>query len=535
MPGHRATPAFGGGVPATLLGGLVAGTLGFAAIIFAHEGENKYVAVAFAGALILIAMPLIRNLRLFCLYMILLLAPLFLRLSFLRFPHMGGAGAMYIEVVDPFLLLLLYFQVRDRIRGYRRGYRFPAACALWSAMILLGVGSVIFMGTLRITAANEVVRMTKLLLLVLLLINEVVERRQFHHVVVALSLGVILQSTIALTQYLRGAQIGLGFLGEASDKEIKTLSDATLLTGDFVYRASGLLGHANLLAGYLALLLPMAVALFLAPVTRRLKVLLAIALLVGQPALVLTLSRAGWVDYAIAFVLVLVLGAWNPVSRRRYLLARVVIIAGAVAVALALSPQIIQRLYETDPSAVENRIKWLRTARAMILDNPVFGTGLNTYVFAQLPYGEERTPLQMHDRYGEYWPAVHNTWVLTWAEQGTIGFLLFVGLHFSVIAVAVRNLRIRDPILHALSVGLLAGFIAIMVDGFASFFVRQEPTARMFWIALGLILAIGYWRRTNENRDPVPAESFAAPKPLQADRSTVTNGRWLPARESVLR
>ena len=535
MPAHHPTSAFDRGAPRMLFGGLIAGTLAFAAIIFALESEFKYVVVTFAGAMILIAMPLIRNLRLFCLYMILVLAPLGLRLSFVHFPHMGGAGAMYIEVVDPFLLLLLYFHARERVRGYRRGYRFPPACALWTAMILLGVGSVIFMEILRTTAANEVFRMTKLLLLVLLVVNEMVGRRQFQHAIVAVTLGVILQSAVALTQYLMGKQLGLGFLGEASDEDIKTLSDATLLTGDFVYRASGLLGHANLLAGYLALYLPMAVALILAPVSRRLKLLLAIALLVGQPALVLTLSRAGWIDFSIAFAMVLALGAWHPVSRRRYLLARVVIITGTVAIALALSPKIIQRLYETDPSAVEFRIRWLHTARAMIIDNPVFGTGLNTYVFAQLPYGEDKTPEQMQDRYGKYWPAVHNTWVLTWAEQGTIGFLLFVGLHIAVIMVALRNLKIRDPMMHALNVGLLAGFIAIMLDGLASFYVRLEAPGRTFWIALGLILAIGYWRRANEKGDPALAESFAASKPPQADGSAVTSGRWLPNRTSVLR
>ncbi len=196
---------------------------------------------------------------------------------------------------------------------------------------------------------------------------------------------------------------------------------------------------------------------------------------------------------------------------------------------------------------MEFRIKWLHTAWAMIKDNPVFGTGLNTYVFAQLPYGEDKTPQEMQDRYGDYWAVVHNTWALTWAEQGTLGFLLFVAIHVAVIAVAVRNLRIRDPMLHALSVGLLAGFVGIMLDGLASFFLRVEPSARMFWIALGLILAIGYWRRANEQGDQHEVDSFVAaepPPPRAASDADArgagtngagTSGRWLPARESLLR
>ena len=534
MRGQSVTPAPAGGTAWMLLGGMIGGTVGFGVIIFAHEFNTKYVAIALMAALTLMIRPLVGNLRLFSLYMILMLAPLSLRMSFLRFPHMGGAGAMFIEAVDPFMLLLLYYQARDRLNGIGHLYRFPPACALWTALIVLGIGTVLF-GPLRTTAANEVVRMLKLLLLALLVVNEVILRKQFQQVTVALMLGVILESIIALTQYMSGAQLGLGFLGESSDEDIKVLSEGSLSTREFVYRVGGLLGHANLLAGYLALFLPAAVALLLARVSLQLKLLLAVTLMVGQPALVLTLSRAGWVDFSVAFLIVLALGASHPGSRKRFMLARGVIIVGTVAVALALSPKIIQRLTVADPNSVEYRIKWMKTARAMIIDNPVFGTGLNHYVFAQLPYAEQKTATEMTEVYGDYWPAVHNSWMITWAEQGTVGFLLYLAMHIAVIAVGLRNLRIRDPMMHALSVGLLAGFIAIMIDGLASFFVRQEATARMFWIALGLILAIGYWRRDNEEGVTLIDEPAAEP-----DRSAIASeagdkSRWLPYRESILR
>lgn len=534
MLGQSVTPAPAGGTAWTLLGGMIGGTVGFGVIIFAHEFNTKYVAIALMAALTLMIRPLVGNLRLFSLYMILMLAPLSLRMSFLRFPHMGGAGAMFIEAVDPFMLLLLYYQARDRLNGIGHLYRFPPACALWTALIVLGIGTVLF-GPLRTTAANEVVRMLKLLLLALLIVNELILRRQFQQAVIALMLGVILQSIIALTQYLLGAQLGLGFLGESSDEDIKVLSEGSLSTREFVYRVGGLLGHANLLAGYLALLLPAAVALLLARVSLRLKLLLTAALLVGQLALVLTLSRTGWVDFSVAFVIVLALGASHPVSRKRFMLARGVIIVATVAIALALSPKIIQRLTEADPNSVEYRIKWLKTARAMIIDNPVFGTGLNTYVFAQLPYADQKTPLEMTEVYGDYWPVVHNSWMITWAEQGTVGFLIYVAMHIAVIVVGLRNLRIRDPMMHALSVGLLAGFVGIMIDGLASFFVRQEAPARMFWIALGLILAIDYWRRNNEESiSPVAGRPSEPDKPaIESDGGD--NGRWLPYRESILR
>lgn len=538
MHGPSPAPAPGGRFPPwVLVWGLIGGVLAIAAIIVAREVPPKFAVTAIGGVLFVAMLLMIRNMRLFCLYMVILMAPLGLRQSFMEFPHLGGASAVFLEVVDPFLLLLLYFQVRERFRGYRPGYRYPRALGLWTGMIVMGVGSVLFMEYLRVTAFNETFRMLKLLLLALLIVNEVQTTRQFKHVIVAIFLGVILQSSVGLLEYVRGGQLGLTFLGEATDEDIRTLSDATFerarLSGQLAYRVSGLLGHANLLACYLALFLPLAVALILTAVSTRLKLLLAIALLLGMPALVLTLSRAGWIDYVVAFAIVLAFGAVNSVSRHRYRSMRVIIVTITVVVAVAMSPQIIRRLYETDPSAVQYRIKWLETSKAMIVDHPVWGTGLNTYVFAQLPYGEHKTPEAMSNHYGRFWPAVHNTWALTWSEQGTVGFVLFVWMHLSVILVALRNLKIRDPMMHALNVGLLGGFVAVMVDGMASFFIRVEAPARMFWIATALILAIGYWRRANEEK-VAPLPERLTPMDGAAD-DRAASGRWLPHRPSVLR
>ena len=522
---------------AALLGGLALLTLLLGAVVPIKAAAALVMAIV-SG----IVFALSNNRRQVCLLLVFVCAPLGLRMTFNAFPHMGGAGAIFLDLVDPFLAMLLFYQWRDTRRGGARAWRFPPAALFWTGMIILGLGTVL-VGPLRTTAFNEVVRMAKLLVLALVLINEVVRRRQFEQITVAIALMIIVQSSIAVVQYTLGHQLGLVFLGEAPDEDVEALSAATLLTGAFVYRPDGLLGHPNLLAGYLAMNLPIAVALLLAPVSRRLKWLLGVALLVGQPALVLTLSRTGWIEYTVAFLLVLGLGALHPQSRRLYLHARGMVIGLAVLVGLALTPVIVQRLSDTDPTAVEYRLIWLKTAASMIIDNPVFGVGLNAYVYKQVPYGKQKTPEEMTDFYGPLWPAVHNSWMLTWAEQGTLGFLLWVAVHVAVLRVGFQNLRIRDPMMHALGAGLLAGFIAIMIDGLASFFVRTEAPARLYWIAAALILAVGYWRHeqgtagtASPPADGLPgAAPDAPPPPPGALAGHHREGRWLPPHESPLR
>ena len=538
---HQARPATRHGW--LLAGAAVAGALSLLIILVVAHLPVKLVAAALAAVVSGIVFAFSSNHRKVCLMLVFAFAPLGLRVTFNAFPHMGGAGAIFVDLVDPFLAALLFYQWRDARREGGRPWRLPPAALFWLGMIILGIGTVL-VGPLRTTALNEVVRMAKLLLLGLVLVNEVVRHRQFEQVTIAIALMMIFQSVLALAQYLLGHQLSLSVLGEATDSDIEALSAATLVTGAFVYRPDGLLGHPNLLAGYLAMNLPIAVALLLAPVARRLKWLMGAALLVGQPALVLTLSRTGWIEYAVAFILVLGLGALHPVSRLRYLHARAMVVGAAVLVVLALTPIIVQRLSDTDPTAVEYRLIWLRTAASMILDNPVFGVGLNGYVYLQLPYGQYKTPEAMTDFYGALWPAVHNSWVLTWAEQGTLGFLLWVAVHVAVLRVGFQNLRIRDPMMHALGVGLLTGFIAIMIDGLASFFVRTEAPGRLFWISAALILAVGYWRQaqaTGEQPSAEPDLSLPMPMPMPMPMPDGSpggdggRGRWLPPHESLLR
>jgi O-antigen ligase len=519
-----------------LIAGGVAGVLACAGVLMAFELPAKFVFAAFAAVVSVLLLTLSGNLRQVSLLLVFVCAPLGMRVSFNQFPHMGGAGAIFVDLVDPFIALLLFFQWRDSRLRPALGWRVPPAAVFWLGMIVLGVGSVLA-GPLRTTALNETVRMAKLLLLALVILNEVVRRRQFEQVTVAIALMIIVQSGIAITQYAAGRQLGLSFLGEAPFEDIETLSAATLLSGDFVYRPDGLLGHANLLAGYLAMNMPIAVALLLAPVSRRLKLLLALALLLGQLALVLTLSRTGWIAYSLAFVLALVLGAAHPASRSLYSHARGALLGLTLALALVMSPIIAQRISSSDPTAVEYRLEWIQTAFAMIRDNPVFGVGLNAYTYNQMYYGKDRSPEALTDRYGPLWPAVHNSWLLTWTEQGTLGFLLWVAVHVSVLRVGIRNLRIRDPMVHALGVGLLAGYIAIMVDGMASFFVRTEAPGRLYWMAAALILAAGYWRQQQDQEAAASPEEPAPPPPASGAFLEPAAGarRWLPSRRKPLR
>ncbi len=501
-------------VVAALLVGLCA--TGITAFAFT---ETKFVIALGLGLGGALGFLLSGNKRLFLLYAVLILAPLKLGKDFMPIGHQGGAGSFVIDAADPFWLMLAACQFNDWRKRRLTRYRVPLVIKLWLVMMLLGLLTIAF-GTFKTSAAHEVVRMGKYVLVVLVLINELKRRKQFRHVALALLIGVLVQSAFSVVSYATGSQFGLEFLGEETEENVEELGAATL-KGDFaIRRPGGLMGHPNQFAGYLALIMPMGIALLFSPVSLLEKALCVVTLLLGQIGLLLTLSRSGWICFAVGLMGALSLSFLHRSSRRRFLLARALVIALVALVGVGASPKIIERIQHSDPESWRARMEMIDIAQSMVADHPVLGIGLNSYVFAQPPYTRHRTFEGMKEFYGDNVPVVHSTWMLTWAEQGTAGMALFVLIHLCVLWVGFNNLRLKDGFMHAMSAGLLSGFFAIMLDGLVSFFARMEVGGRMFWLVIALILAIGYWRRSHESR----AARLAAGRETGAGRDP---RRWI--------
>jgi len=498
----------------TIAVGLATGAM----LVVANGTSLMRLAVA-AAVVALGTLILSGNARLACLYGLLLSAPLSLGKNFLVVPHMGGALSFRIDLVDFFVLGLAGFQFHDLlVRHWRtRDLRLPRLCLPWIGLTLLGLVFVV-LGPYRSLTLMEMFRMTKCLLLFLVLVNELRRVRQFGHVVLALLLGLFMQSAIGLAQYALKRQLGLQAIGEGSEKSVQTTSQGTLVTGEFVNRVGGLLGNSNVFAAFLALLLPLAVALLFTQVDLRLRAFSFVTVLAGTAALLATLSRTGWIGFGVALVGVLVLGSFHRRTRWRHALRRAVMLAAIGVVLLAFSRQIFLRLFYSDSMALRSRLEWVDVAWSMVKDKPIIGHGLNTYVFLQAPYTRYGNLTALQDKYGELLPVVHNNYLIVWVEQGTIGLLLFLALQVQIVRAGLRNLKLQHETLFAINVGCLCGIGALFLDWMASFSLRVDAPTRMYWIQVAVISAIDYWNRAQA---PGTGVALAAPA-LDARRDAPT-------------
>lgn len=475
-----------------------------------------HVKIALIGAFVLaFGFAICGNVRLGLLWALVFTVPLGISKRFFLEPNMGGAQGIQIEASDLFLFPLAFLILREFHLGLRKrsSFVFPAAARWWLVLIALGLLTV-FLGPYRRMAGYELIRMAKLLLLLLVIANEVARRRQFRDVCAVLVVSLIIQSSVGIAQYILQRPVGLEAIGEASVDEIDRLSKGTLQTREFVYRVSAIMGHANLFATFIAALLPFCLALLFTRAPLRLRALCMIGLAMGSVALIMTLSRTGWLSAAVTLTSVMLLTLFHPRLRVQFPLGRVAFVVGAIAIGVGFSGKIGARILRSDEGAVNVRWDLLEVAWKMGSSAPVFGTGLNSFVFRMAPFTDFGSDEGVKARWGKHIPVVHNVYALVWAEMGAAGLIVFVGFCVSLLLLGIRCLKAADEEAYAIGAAGLMAFVAYMMDWLASFSLRVDNMGRVFFVLIGLLAAVDRWRTAMARPSaplPRPADQAAAP------------------------
>jgi len=483
-----------------IIAGLLIATASLVAAIFTIVlfSGNPLFALPMLAALVF---PLIlycsNNPRLFFLFGLAFTAPIQTSLNFLSQPHMGGAFALSINLVDFFLVPLIVFLVRDFYTGHRTELRFPRMSAWWLVLAALGVYSVV-VGPFRRMSLFELVQMLKLFVLFLVIVNECVREKHFHWVVMGLCANMTVNIIVGLIQAILKRTLGLSALGEIPDDAAQGANYSVFLEVSDVFRVSGLAGHANLFGPYLGMFLPLMIGLQFTDYRPRIKVIAALLAVSGAACLVLTLSRSAWATFVLSTGTLMLALFLLPDLRNKYLTHKVTLLGGAIICGLVASGPILRRIFDSDPGAFNFRVEMVNIAFDMVRAHPALGVGLNTFDF-HLPEFGPFSLRKLHEHFGDILPVVHNTYMIVWSEQGTVGLALFLSMHVNILWIAVQNLRYRalNERIHMISLCAACGVLGIMLDGFNSFFIKVHQFGRVFWIFVGLIVAARYWNIAN--------------------------------------
>jgi O-antigen ligase len=284
---------------------------------------------------------------------------------------------------------------------------------------------------------------------------------------------------IGLTQYVADSSLGLDFFGESKSQKVMAAGS------ELISRVSGTFGHPNSLAGYLVMLALLNLALFWAPLPRRLKMFLFPAFLLISSALILTYSRGGWLALGLGgmFTLYFCLARWSGHKIASFLIT-VSVAATFFITSVGLITPLRNRLFLEDYGAARSRLPMAQVALNVIYHHPLLGVGLGNYLFIAPDYDITREGI-IYD----FPRPVHNEFLLIGAEQGLPGLALFLLILGYLVLQLLRQSRSRDQTaLPYIAIGLAGTFVAWSIFRFTDY--NYVLLADPLWLLAGVSMAL---------------------------------------------
>lgn len=278
------------------------------------------------------------------------------------------------------------------------------------ALLVLSFVSIAWAVDTNIALQAGVRLMAGVLLFIVIDKSSIVNRKALVYAFIA---GAVIQALLGIYQFLFQSSFALTLLGMA-EHDPAALGTAVVEFGDQRWlRAYGGLPHPNVLGGYLAIAIAVAIAVW-QKVQGWQRLILQSSIFVLLTGLFFSFSRAAWIAAAV----VVLIGLMRPVGQIR----RVLVVGWIVLLVGIYWPLVCARVMPVERLEVKSRVErveGIQESWELIKKHPVLGVGIGNYTQA---VGE----LRLGDPLYSYQP-VHNVFLLIWAEIGIVGLLLFLG------------------------------------------------------------------------------------------------------------
>ena len=379
---------------------------------------------------------------------------------------LNSIGGLYLSATTMALAAAYGLRALQVVLGRASGPPFLGAVkrdwalTAYVALVLMSV----LTASNRQLAVFEAFLLVQVVLFYLYIQYEVTSRKDVFFVTTLLLVGLLAEALV---------MIALPVIGH----EVSMMSITARL--DPNGRVGGTIGNPNGGAAFLTLLLAPGFGVLLGRGSKWQKLLAAACLFFGIAALILTLSRGGWLGFGLSMT-ILVLFAWRKRWIRPGLLLGTLLLLAVVVG--ALQGPIIARLTTSDAGAAYSRWPLIQLAARVIADQPLTGVGANNFAVRMFDYATG-------DLRQEWISTVHNRYLLLWSEAGFFALLAYLAFCGSVLRRAWQSYRLDDPVLSPLALGLMAGLMGFMLH--MNFdLLRSGPPMELFFVLSALVTAI---------------------------------------------
>lgn len=250
------------------------------------------------------------------------------------------------------------------------------------------------------------------------------------------------------------------------------------------------IGNPSSFAGYLLIIIPVALSLTILHRSLLQKIASVTALMLSLVALYMTKTKGAWLSL-IAGVLLFSVLYW--LAKRKYPTKwsrknKIAVLLALVVLLSAITPGIIKAtgyFQGTISSSMEVRIFFWRVSTKMFLDHPIIGTGIGTF---QKYFPQYRSPSFRTAGVSYNTLHAHNEYIETLVEQGIIGFAALFWLLFFLLLTSMQLFRsIQTKRDWWLVSGITVSVFMTLAHNMTNVTHRWVVCPTFFWIFLAMI------------------------------------------------
>jgi len=250
-----------------------------------------------------------------------------------------------------------------------------------------------------------------------------------------------------------------------------------------VYRVTATFGNANNFAGYMEMVIPLLLGMFLTGL-RRPKIIIMVCLVVlCITAMIFSFSRGGWIGMLFGFVfMVIALLSSQHFNRKRLVIG---IICGFLAISLfvlsntGMVKRIVTLKQKQDITNFRGRVTAWRGIVDMIRDYPVLGIGPGTFSVVFTQYQPPGLSLR-------YFRA-HNDYLQVISEAGLPIIPIIVWMIIALYRKGFRKLKNPSRLVRGTTVGAMSGIAAMLIHSIGDFNLQIPADALLFTVLVALI------------------------------------------------
>jgi O-antigen ligase len=248
---------------------------------------------------------------------------------------------------------------------------------------------------------------------------------------------------------------------------------------------SSTFGNYNHLAGYMEMAIPLVLGLFFTGLTSGKRFLLICLTCLLLAALLLTLSRGGWMSAFVCFGFMTLALLTNPHFSRKKLVGALAGVCLVLSFIVLTSTPVVERVRTLErgvevPNLAARQKVWGGMVD-MIEDHPILGTGPGTFATVFTQY----QPAGLTSRY----VTGHNDYLHLASEVGLFLVVIVVWMIIALYRKGFQKLKHPSRLIRGTTLGAMSAIAAILVHSVVDFNLHIPSNAVLFTVLTALVVA----------------------------------------------